>query len=179
MSSKFASGGSEIKNIRLHFPSHHPAYIMNSFSRSFQSITSFRCTALEIWVTLSYICFSTRAFRVRVEQTPLLDRTRTESSPLKASARSKFSSSSRAKGSARSNSKFSSFEQEIPVRCSTRTRLDSTRKPSLSGGIPLGVLEIQWHCPHRRYRQFLRISDSAFRTRNRNPPPSVQTVRKP
>jgi len=48
-----------------------------------------------------------------------------ESSTLKTFVRSKFSSSSRAKGSARSNSKVPSFEQEIPVRCSTRTRLDS------------------------------------------------------
>src|SRR5436309_234376 len=47
------------------------------------------------------------------------------------SARSNFSSSSRVKGSARSNSIISSFEQGRPVRCSTRTRLDSTRKPSL------------------------------------------------
>ena len=50
------------------------------------------------------------------------------------SARSKFSSSSRVKGSARSNSIISSFEQGRPVRCSTRTRLDSTRKPSLIPG---------------------------------------------
>src|SRR5271169_1061626 len=48
------------------------------------------------FVILNEVCFSSRAYRVRVEQTPLLDRTRIESSPTK------------------------SFEQESPVRCSTR-----------------------------------------------------------
>src|SRR5277367_4883413 len=86
-------------------------------------------------ILIIYINFIFRAFRARVEQPPLLDRTRIESSSFKAFVRSKFSSSSRVKGSARSNSIISSFEQGRPVRCSTRTRLDSTRKPSLGRNI--------------------------------------------
>ena len=59
------------------------------------------------------------------------------------SARSNFSSSSRVKGSARSNSIISSFEQGRPVRCSTRTRLDSTRKPSLSRHIAGRLVQLR------------------------------------
>ena len=48
----------------------HPTYLMNCFFRSFQSITSFCCTALDIWVTLSYIFFSSRAFEFESSRTP-------------------------------------------------------------------------------------------------------------
>ena len=94
----------EAANLHLHCKSHDPwppAKIthLNSGNRignlrpledriRHTSCRGRRYLSLFYWMSCSFgilneICFLSRAYRVRVEQTPVLDRTRTESSPIK------------------------------------------------------------------------------------------------